>query len=249
VTWPHVISAAKPCAKRSALYVVTEWVEGKTLSQWMIDTPNPGLDKIRELAGQIITGLRALHRRDMLHQDLRPENLMIYTQGTVKIIDLGSTTVADVEEAAPGTLDLLPGTYQYTAPEYLSGDSVGWRSDPYTLGVIVYEMLTGGLPYGAQVARILTRRDQQGLRYDTAHGNDTGVPDWMDAALRRAVHPDAVRRYDALSVFLADLKRPSAGWIYKRHVPLAERNPVAFWQGVSAILTVLCLILAAQLSG
>jgi serine/threonine protein kinase len=213
VTWPHVISAAKPCAKRSALYVVTEWVEGKTLSQWMIDTPNPGLDKIRELAGQIITGLRALHRRDMLHQDLRP------------------------------------GTYHYTAPEYLSGDSVGWRSDPYTLGVIVYEMLTGRLPYGAQVARILTRRDQQGLRYDTAHGNDTGVPDWMDAALRRAVHPDAVRRYDALSVFLADLKRPSAGWIYKRHVPLAERNPVAFWQGVSAILTVLCLILAAQLSG
>ncbi|NIY79805.1 protein kinase [Celeribacter sp. HF31] len=246
LTSSHVLRAATAPAERSALYVVTEWVEGRTLRQWMDDhpAPDPDLDKVRDIISQIVVGLRAFHRKEMLHQDLRPENIMIDDAGTVKIIDLGSTSVAGVEEAAAGVLGPLPGTFQYTAPEYFSGDFVTWRSDQYALGVIAYEMLTGRLPYGAEVARIQTRRDLLRLRYRPARDDDSPVPAWMDAALKRATQPDAARRYDALSEFVSELKRPGQSWHAARHVPLMEKNPVRFWQAVSAGLAVIVIILA-----
>ncbi len=140
----------------------------------------------------------------------------------------------------------MPGTYQYTAPEYMSGDIVGWRSDQYSLGVLAYEMLTGRLPYGANVARVQSRRDQMRLMYQPARDDDNGVPAWMDAALRRATHPDPLHRYDSLSECVADLRRPSTTYDASRHVPLAEKNPVRFWQSVSLGLAILCIILAVQ---
>ncbi|WP_138470255.1 bifunctional protein-serine/threonine kinase/phosphatase [Poseidonocella sp. HB161398] len=249
VSSPHVVRAAPVPGLRSALYVVTELVEGTTLRQWMTDNPRPGLAEARGIAGQIALGLRALHRRQMIHQDLRPENVMIDPDGTAKIIDLGSVTVAGVEEAAPGLLGEMPGTFQYTAPEYLSGDAVSWRSDQFALAVILYEMLTGRLPYGAQVARVRSRTDQRRLAYRPARDDESSVPDWMDAALARACHPDPLRRYDALGEFTADLARPAPGWRAKHAKPLIERNPVRFWQAVSAMLALACLVLAVTRGG
>ncbi|MCA0996651.1 bifunctional protein-serine/threonine kinase/phosphatase [Alloyangia pacifica] len=246
---PHVLRAAPMPGPRSALYGVTDYVEGVTLRQWMTDHPKPSLDEVRSILQQVADGLRAMHRREMIHQDIRPENLLIDADGTLRIIDFGSVAVAGVEEATPGLMGEMPGTYQYTAPEYLSGDVVSWRSDMYALAVIGYEMLTGLLPYGSQVARIASRRDQMRLVYRSACDETSGVPGWVDAALERALHPDPLRRPDALSEFLADLRRPAPGWQAAHRRPLAARNPVRFWQAVSAILAALCLILAAQLGG
>lgn len=244
----NVVAAATLQEERTALFVATEYVEGTTLRQWMLDHPKPELEKVRGIVGQIAAGLRAFHRRDMIHQDLRPENIIIDESGTVKIIDLGSTSVLGVEEAAPGLLGEMPGTFQYTAPEYLSGDVVSWRSDQYSLGVIAYEMLTGRLPYGSQTARVRSRRDQMRLRYQAASDEDNGVPHWMDAALRRTVHPDPLCRYDALSESIVDLRRPGKTWRSNQHIPLIARNPLRFWQGLSAVLAFTCFYLASQLA-
>ncbi|MDO6584861.1 bifunctional protein-serine/threonine kinase/phosphatase [Salipiger sp. 1_MG-2023] len=245
----HVMQAADVPQPRSGLYVAMAYLPGRTLRQWMTDHPGAPLDKMRDIAGQIISGLRALHRREMIHQDIRPENILIDEDGSVRIIDLGSVSVAGVEEAAPGLLGELPGTLQYTAPEYLSGDVVSWRSDQYALAVILYEMLTGRLPYGAQVARIATRADQRRLQYAPARSDDSTVPAFVDAALRRALHPDPLRRYNALSEFLADLHRPGSAARAAHHIPLAARDPLRFWQALTIILAVICVILAAQLAG
>ncbi len=245
---PHVLQAVETPYPRTSLYAVTRYIEGCTLRQWLTDHPAPDLATVRDIITQLVRGLRALHRQEILHQDLRPENIMIDGEGTVTIIDLGSAAVAGVEEAAPGVLGELPGTLQYTAPEYLSGDAVSWRSDQFALGVIAYEMLTGALPYGAQVARVRGRRDQQRLRYRPAAQGARGVPDWIDGALAQAVHPDPLRRYDALSEFQADLQRPNARFRRERARPLAERDPVRFWQGVSALLALLVLLLVSRLA-
>ncbi|GGD63542.1 bifunctional protein-serine/threonine kinase/phosphatase [Croceicoccus mobilis] len=242
ISSPHVLKAAPAPEKRTALYCVTRHVKGRTLRQWMHDHPRCTPDDMRGIVEQIARGLRAFHRKDMLHQDIRPENIMIDEAGTVLIIDFGSTSVAGVEEAAPGTAGLMPGTFQYTAPEYLSGDPVGWRSDLYALGVIAYEMLTGELPYGTQVAKIRSRRDQRALRYRAARGEDNAVPAWLDEALRKAVHPDPLKRHDALSEFLADLRRPPKDWARRQQRPLLERDPVRFWQIVSVALFAALLI-------
>src|SRR3954447_13527226 len=118
---PHVLKPWLPARKRHFLYVVSEYIDGQTLTQWMFDNPKPSLETVRGLVEQIAKGLRAFHRKEMLHQDIRPDNIMIDTTGTVKIIDFGSTRITGVAEAAVNRNDIL-GTQQYTAPEYFLGE-------------------------------------------------------------------------------------------------------------------------------
>jgi serine/threonine protein phosphatase PrpC len=241
----HVLGAPDAIGLRSSLYVVTDFIEGQTLRQWMQDNSKPSFEQVRDILEQVIRGLRAFHRREMLHQDLRPENIMIDTDGVVKIIDFGGTYVAGVQEAVPlREEDGILGTLQYSAPEYFSGEQVSWRSDLFSLGVIAYEMLTGVLPYGTQVGKVRSPRDRMRLRYRNARDDAHPMPAWLDDALAKAVHHDPAQRHDALSEFSANLRSPSLRYASRRHVPLAERNPERFWKTLSGGLALLCLVLA-----
>lgn len=237
----HVLKPRDLGRKRNFLYIVTEYVEGQTLTQWMIDNPKPDLATVRNIVAQIAEGLRSFHRKEMLHQDLRPDNIMIDKTGTVKIIDFGSTRVAGIAEAAPRISGQILGTVQYTAPEYFVGDGGTPRSDLFSLGVITYQMLTGRLPYGAGVSRARTRRQQRKLRYATVHNDVSTVPAWIDGVLKRAVHINPLERQDALSEFIEDLRTPSER--YLGTPPLLERNPLLFWKGLSLILALVIVAL------
>ena len=237
---PHVL---KPCAqarRRNYLYVATEFVDGQTLAQWMIDHPKPDLETVRGIVEQIARGLRAFHRKEMLHQDLRPANIMIDKTGTAKIIDFGATKIAGVAEATPDIDDGILGTVQYTAPEYFRDGGGSPRSDLFSLGVIAYQMLTGQLPYGAQIAKARTTSQLGKLRYIPARSVISEIPPWVDEALRRAVHPDPYKRYDSLSEFMFDLRHPNANYLNVSATPLIERNPTLFWKCTTVILA--CII-------
>ena len=246
----YVLRPRTRTRRRSHLYVAMEYIEGQTLTQWMIDNPKPGIEAVRDIVEQIAKGLRAFHRKEMLHQDLRPENIMIDSTGTVKIIDFGSTRVAGVAETRPRTEgeDIL-GTAQYTAPEYFLGGAGSTRSDLFSLGVIAYQMLTGNLPYGAGVARARTKTQMQKLVYASAHDANGDVPMWIDGALARAVSLDPAKRYEVLSEFLYDLRHPNSKYIDVRAVPLIERHPLRFWRTVSFLLFALNLVLLFRLKG
>jgi serine/threonine protein phosphatase PrpC/predicted Ser/Thr protein kinase len=240
----HVLKATAQTRRRNYLYVATEFIEGQTLAQWMRDNPKPDLATVRGLIEQIARGLLAFHRLEMLHQDLRPENIMIDASGTVKIIDFGSTRVAGLTETAMRLERAeMPGTAQYAAPEYFLGERGTPRSDLYSLGVIAYELLTGRLPYGAQVAKSTTRAAQRRLQYRPVLDDQRDIPAWVDEALRRAVHPDPLKRYQELSEFLYDLRHPNKAYLHRGHTPLVERNPVLFWKGVSLGLGLLLLFM------
>ena len=149
------------------------------------------------------------------------------------------------ERASPGERSSILGTLQYTAPEYFAGDPGTERSDLYSLGVIAYQMLSGRLPYGAEAARVRTRAAQRRLQYATLLDEQRDIPAWIDAALRKAVHPDPLERYESLSEFVYDLRHPNAALL--RPTPLVERNPVLFWKGVSLALGLgLFLLLLAR---
>src|SRR5690349_1341118 len=110
---PHVLKPYPRTRERHFLYVAMEYVEGQTLAQWMRDNPRPDLEAVRGIVEQIARGLQAFHRLEMLHQDLRPENIMIDKTGTVKIIDFGSASVAGVDErASPLERSSILGTLQ-----------------------------------------------------------------------------------------------------------------------------------------
>lgn len=240
----HVVKPCLQTRKRNFLYSVSEFIEGQTLTQWMVDNPRPDLETVRGIIEQIAKGLRAFHRLEMLHQDLRPENIMIDATDTVKIIDFGSTRVAGIMEIASAIerSDLL-GTVQYTAPEYFLGESGGARSDMFSLAVITYQMLTGALPYGTQVASCRTRAAQNKLSYRSIRDRDRAVPAWIDDVLRKALHPDPYKRYEDLSEFVFELRQPNQAFLNKARPPLFERNPVLFWKGVSLALTFAVVVL------
>lgn len=206
---PHVLRARPPAQARTAIYSVMEYVEGQSLRQWMHDNPVPSLAQVRDIVGQIAAGLRAFHRRDMVHQDLRPENVMLDGDGTVRLIDFGAVRVAGVMElSAPGRSEDILGTVQYTAPEYFLGEIGTPASDQFSLAVIAYEMLTGRLPYGIAVSSARSITAQRKIRYTPARNDTRHVPGWMDETLSRALAVEPGRRYPALSEFVTDLSRP-----------------------------------------
>jgi len=239
----HVL---KPCAQtrqREYIYIVTEYINGQTLTQWIIDNPKPNIEAVRGIVEQIAKGLLAFHRKEMVHQDLRPENILIDASGTVKIIDFGSTRVAGIMEMnVLAEEQHLLGTAQYSAPEYFLGDMGSHTSDIFSLGVITYQMLCGNLPYGADVARAKTKSAQRNLNYRTVLDDDREIPVWVDDVLKKSVHPNPYKRYQELSEFLYDLRHPNKIFLNKTQRPLIERNPIFFWKGMSGML-LLCVVI------
>ena len=237
---PHVLKAIEPVRKRNYLYIVTEYLEGQTLAQWMIDNPAPDIEAVRNIVMQIAKGLQAFHRQEMVHQDIRPNNIMIDNAGTVKIIDFGSTKVAGVSEVVE-TNEGIVGTAQFTAPEYFLGLQGTSQSDLFSLGVITYKMLSGNLPYGNAISKTRDRRSQNRLSFQSLRNKDNNIPDWVDYAIKKATHIDSLKRYTEVSEFVYELKNPSPNYLSKTKPPIMERNPILFWRSVSFLL--FCVIL------
>ncbi|MHC2105144.1 protein kinase domain-containing protein [Methylobacterium sp. CM6246] len=245
---PHVLKAHPQSRRRSHLYTVMRYVEGQTLTQWMRDHPAPELEAVRGLVEQMAKGVQAFHRKEMVHQDLRPDNVLIDTAGTVQVIDFGATRVAGVVEGDPriDAAEIL-GTVQYTAPEGFLGEPSTAGSDIFAVGVMTYQMLTGRLPYGDRVPRALTRAAQRKLRYVSARNARPLLPAWVDGALRKAVHADPARRYQVLSEFVHDLRHPNPAFTETRRASLLERDPLLFWRLLSLVLGLIALGLASIL--
>ncbi|WP_148252005.1 bifunctional protein-serine/threonine kinase/phosphatase [Aidingimonas lacisalsi] len=245
---PHVVKPSPATRQRRYLYVVTEFIEGQTLTQWMTDHPHPNLEEVRTLIEQIGQGLLAFHRQEMVHQDLRPDNVLIDSTGTAKLIDFGAARVAGIAESRPAHDDSgRLGTAQYSAPECFIGGSGSAQSDIFSLGVIAYQMLSGKLPYGTRVAKTRTRHDQHKLQYEKVTKYHSDCPTWIDGALRKALHPSPYRRYEEVSEFLHDLRHPSKEFLHEARLPLIERNPQAFWKGLSLLLAILVASLSLML--
>jgi len=241
---PHVMKILAPRQPRRFLYSVAEYIDGRTLRQWLNDHSRSDLETARRIIEQIGKGLQAFHRLEMTHRDLKPENILIDANGTVKIIDFGSTRVAGIAEiAAPFARSNVLGTRNYLAPEHLLGEPGDQRSDLYALGVIAYEMLSGALPYGGVPERWQEGQRLPTLCYAPAANHRRDIPMWIDGALRKAVHPDPAQRYAELSEFLFDLRHPNRALSRPGSPPLLERHPVFFWKMIAGLLLLANLIL------
>ncbi len=240
---PHLIKVCDRTSRpRTFLYSVVEYIEGQTLRQWMRDNPSPGVARVRATIDQIARGLRAMHRMEMIHQDLKPDNILIDRNNTLKIIDFGSTRIAGLAETQ-SVLEHqhIVGTASYSAPEYFRGEQGSNRSDIFSLGVIAYEMFTGQLPYGEITPEQAARKK---FTYTSARLHNPAIPDWVDAALEKATHPHPNRRYELESEFVADLTHPNQALLNEgRNRPLLERNPLGFWKGLSLIQLAVILVL------
>ena len=231
-----VLKIIEQTRQRNFLYFIMEYIDGITLEQWTKEHPSPDIELVVDITNKIIKGLRVFHRLEMLHRDLKPENIMITTHGVVKIIDFGSVKIAGIQEiSTPVERIELLGTKNYTAPEYLLGSEGSNRSDIYSLGVLVYNLLTGQLPYGDRMSRELNWRTLNKIKYESSIKHNPMIPLWMDGAIHKAVKKDQRHRYATFSEFYFDLTHPNASFMQHR-APLLESNPVLVWQMIAAVL-------------
>ncbi|MCK4841364.1 MAG: bifunctional protein-serine/threonine kinase/phosphatase [Methylococcales bacterium] len=231
--------------KKTAIYYVTEYLEGQTLREWMDSHPKPYIREVKKIIEQIAKGIRAFHRMEMLHQDLKPENIMFDKQGVVKIIDFGSVKIAGIAEITPMEQDdNVLGTLNYTAPEYHLGQRGTVKSDIYSLGVITYEMINKALPFGGDMPEKPNKINLAKLQYVPSFHKNTMVPYWIDGALKKATFISPQARYDTLSEFIYDLSNPNKNFLKSADsLPLIERNPLMFWKALSALLLLSNLVL------
>lgn len=235
----HLLRVFEP-RRRRFLYNITEYVEGSSLAQWMPDHGQASLSQARNFAQQIIDGLRCMHRMEMFHQDLKPDNILIDPHGILKLIDFGSARIAGREEIETSFDRATPqGTLNYAAPECLRGEPCTHASDIYSLGIIIYELLTGRLPYGET-----DRPDgKRKYNYIPARTFNKKIPSWVDGALGKSVNPDPRRRYEAMSEFLHDLNHPNDKLIESHQTPWIERSPLSFWKSATLLLLITNLLL------
>jgi serine/threonine protein kinase/serine/threonine protein phosphatase PrpC len=240
----NVMKTYAPDHSSQFLYLLAEYVEGQTLRQWMYDNPKISLQQMRDIVNGVVTAMRVLERMEMIHRDIKPENIMITREGGVKLIDFGTVKVQGLNEInSPISEEIPVGSVNYIAPEYLLQDVSDFRSDIFSLGVIVYEMLSGALPYKmGHVHRRLPKNTSE-WRYQSIREHNKDVPEWIDLAIKKAVNPNITKRYEALSEFVSDLSQPNVNLVetYKKS-PLIERNPVIVWQGATLVLLLVVIL-------
>lgn len=242
IVHPDIVTTLSPEQPRQFLYLVQEYLAGQTLGEWRKQNPEAPVETVIQFVRPAVRALRALHRRETLHQDVKPDNFIVLnvvldelankipSHARLKLIDFGSAQTGSVTDART-----RPGAMEYAAPEYALGQQVSAKSDQFALAVTFYEMLTGKMPYGDNYVYARKSSDFANLEYIPATSYNPHVPTWMDAALMRACSLNPEARYEDLGEWQADLERPNYD-LTRPKMPLIEKHPLKFWQTVSAIL-------------
>jgi hypothetical protein len=225
-----------PPGRQSCLYTVMPLYQGELLEGRLSRSPALGLEEGRHITVTLARAVAALHRADIIHRDIKPDNVILEGGGSLKLIDLGVVRVPGLEEFPP---ENIPGTVAYMAPEMFAGEPGNEATDICALGVTMFRSFTREYPYGNLDAVSPPRRsrpkDLSALRPD--------LPAWLEAALARAIAADPAKRYEdmtefALVVEAGPARSPTE---IRRPRTLYERAPLQFWQGVAALLALALL--------
>jgi serine/threonine protein phosphatase PrpC len=220
-----------PPGRQTCLYTVMPLYQGELLETRLTRRPAMGLEEGRNIAIKLARGAAALHQAGIIHRDIKPDNVILESQGSLKLIDLGVVRVPGLEDFPPSD---IPGTAAYMAPEMFAGEPGNVATDIYALGVTMFRALTGEYPYGNPDATTPARRNRptplSTLRPD--------LPPWLQAVLARAIAVDPAERFRDMIEFAVEMEDGPTLAPLAVHRPqtLYERSPVRFWQGVSALL-------------
>jgi two-component system LytT family response regulator len=198
-------------------FLVMEYVEGETLQEKMAADPKFDSQPLRvaeivAIASQVADALDAAHAKGIVHRDIKPANLMITPRGHVKVLDFGLAKMISPKERASSSLETqsltsvgaIVGTVHYMSPEQAMGREVDHRSDLFSLGVVLYQMATGRLPFAGvttqeTLARLLQNQPEAMARFNYE------LPDALDRIVRKCLEKEPGRRYQSARELLVDL--------------------------------------------
>src|SRR3954454_9645874 len=190
-------------------YIVMEYVEGRSGAQILQRQGSIGPETAAEVGAQACAGLDYAHRRGIIHRDVKPGNLMIFGgpvgdgEMTVKLTDFGIARA--VEQTRITQVGSVVGTAAYLSPEQVRGEEATPATDVYALGVVLYQFLTGRLPYeGSTLAELAVRQQNEKPLAPSTY--DGGIPEALGAAVLRALEGDPTRRYASASELAGGLQ-------------------------------------------
>ncbi|MCL5265476.1 MAG: protein kinase [Chloroflexi bacterium] len=194
---PNIVAVYDVGEDGGAQYIVLEFAEGRTLRQILSDGPLP-IDLALNYARQLAAGLAAAHERGIIHCDIKPQNVLIANDGTAKLADFGISRAGAATGLVTG--GMLVGTLDYLAPEQIEGQRPDEKSDIYALGLVIYEMLSGRLPF----ERAETPAQSLALRITAApkplaEANPKIPPD-LESVVMQALQKDPAGRYETGSL-------------------------------------------------
>jgi serine/threonine protein kinase/Flp pilus assembly protein TadD len=199
-------------------FIVMEFVEGKTLKE-IIEKHTPSIKKILEISIQICEGLAAAHKKEIVHRDIKSDNIMVTKDGQVKIMDFGLAKLKGASKLTKAGSTL--GTAAYMSPEQASGEEVDQRSDIFSFGVVLYELLTRQLPFkgehhAAIIYSILNEEPQPIARFNNQ------VSPKLEEMVSKAMAKDREERYQHIDDLLADLRHEKKNLEYVRTAALTQ---------------------------
>ncbi|OIJ38500.1 MULTISPECIES: bifunctional protein-serine/threonine kinase/phosphatase [Acinetobacter] len=232
--------------EKKYLFQCYEYLQGETLAQWLHRQEKPlKLDDILPILQQTALALNAMHRLEMLHQDIRPKNIMVLNAENamkIKLIDYGSTAVRGLVEINPKNANRALGTLAFMAPEYFIDHSPSVHSDQFSLAVMAYYLLTKQLPYGTDLARCNSLKQLKKVQYHSIRKYRPDLPIWLDKILGQALSIEPTHRFEALSELIHNLTHPSKELLNSKPPAIIERDPLRFWQMSCAVLGLLFLL-------
>ncbi len=189
-------------------YIVMEFIEGRTLAEFLSSGRRPSIPQSIELTKRIATALSVAHAQGIVHRDIKPANVMVTREGRVKVMDFGIARMQTVE-TAPQTSSVL-GTPTYLSPEQAQGQPVDARSDLYSLGVVLYELLTGRPPFTGDSPVAIAYKQVNEVPVPPSQLNPDVAPN-LDAVVMKSLAKNPANRYQTAEEFTADLDRVTAG--------------------------------------
>ncbi|MCI0437003.1 MAG: protein kinase [Gemmatimonadetes bacterium] len=217
-------------------FIAMACYEGETLKERLLRGPLP-VAEATDIATQVARGLTAAHAHGVVHRDVKPGNIMLTPDGTVKLLDFGLAKVADISLTRPGS---TPGTVAYMSPEQIDGDVATPQSDLWSLGVVLYEMLTGVLPFRGGNDRALIHA----ILHDHAvpvRERRPETPQWLERVSARLLQKDPLRRCGSAAALAAEMTAASSGVTpeghRRRRAPLALAGLLILVLGVGALLS------------
>ena len=234
--------------KRSRVYMVMEWCEGRLLRQILDDGRIPR-DRALRIAISVLEALEYIHENGVIHRDLKPENIMVDAQDNIKLMDFGIAGDSTARRLTYANFTATLGTADYISPEQVKGKRGDGRSDIYALGVILYEMLTGKLPFsGSSPIEVMNDRL---LNHPTPPTiADPSISPQLQEVLYRALERDPKNRYARAHDFAWDLQhldqvgveeRPELQDWHKRksHLP----RTILYYSALALIPVVILLLM------
>jgi eukaryotic-like serine/threonine-protein kinase len=205
---PNIVGVFDTGADDGTQYIVMEFIEGRTLAEFMATGRRPSPVQSAEIAQKICAAIAAAHAQGVIHRDIKPGNVMITREGVIKVMDFGIARVLG-PETAPQTSAVL-GTASYLSPEQAQGGPVDARTDIYSLGAVLYELLTGRPPFtGDSPVAVAYKQVNETPAVPSSLNPD--VPARLDSVVMKALSKNPSNRYQTADEFSSDLARVIAG--------------------------------------